>query len=440
MIRRPHVVSFAAAIAALQLWLADHFYGFLTGDEVEVLGEAFRLATGFDYGTWDVRNTLVADVFVAPLIWLATHLGITAPSALIVIATIPFALASALTIVLVYELAQRWGANALVATLLFALHWLPLGFGSTTYPRVIAMCCITAAALLIERPWIAGALMGVAFADRYSEIVYLIPLLILARRRAWQVAAGALASIAITSGVFEWIRWGEPFAALRKFARLTLVEQDFASRIKQQSPLWYLETLPRWCALTMLPLLWYARRFWAFVLIPLVLLSLIAHKEVRYLQGIIPFLAILAGLGFRNYVGAAALSGTATAEGSGRHKVAIALVALSVVWNLWGLRFLQRESRPAVAAARSLVNARTVAISQPWACGDKLYLARGARALELGTPAQYLDELLPQADAVIIYESDVTAEVAAKLSAFRRTGVFRAPRARDVIVYVRSGS
>jgi hypothetical protein len=444
VIRRSWVISFAAAIAALQLWLAHHFYGFLTGDEVEVLGEAFRLATGFDYGTWDVRNTLVADVFVAPLIWLATHLGITNPAALIVIATIPFALASALTIVLVSRLAQRWNANAWVATLVFALHWLPLGFGSTTYPRVIAMCCITAAALLVERnAFLAGALMGIAFADRYSEIVYLIPLLIIARRRAWQVAVGALGSIAVTSGVFEWIRWGEPFAALRKFARLTLLEQDFASRIKHQSPLWYLETLPRWCALTMLPLLCYARRArfaWAFVLIPLALLSLIAHKEVRYLQGIIPFLAILAGCGFRNYVGAAALSGTATAEGSGRHKVAITLVAASVIWNLWGIRFLERESRPAVAAARTLPDARTVAISQPWACGDKLYLAPGARALELGTPAQHLDELLPQADAVIIYESDVTPEVAAKLRAFRRVAAFRAPRARDVIVYVRAGS
>lgn len=229
----------------------------------------------------------------------------------------------------------------------------------------------------------------------------------------------ALGSIAITSGVFEWIRWGEPFAALRKFAQLTLVERDFASRIKHQSPLWYLETLPRWCALTMLPLLWYARRFWAFVLIPLVLLSLIAHKEVRYLQGIIPFLAILAGIGFTQM----------------KRNLAIALVAISLVWNLWGIRFLERESRPAVAAARSLASARVVAISQPWACGDKLYLRPGARALELGTPPQHLDELLPQADAVIIYESDVTPEVAAKLSAFRRVAVFRAPRARDVIVF-----
>jgi hypothetical protein len=431
VIRRQWVIVFAASVAVLQLWLAHHYYGFLTGDEVEVLGEAFRVATGFDYHAWDVRNTLVPDLFVAPLIWIAAHAGITSRAALVVVATIPFALASSLSIVLVHRLALRWTNDAMtanVATLLFGLHWLPLGFGSTTYPRVIAMLCVVAAALVVERnPFVAGALMGVAFADRYSEIAYLAPLLLVARRNAWRVAGGALASIAITSGLFEWIRWGEPFGSLRKFAHLTLVERDFASRVKHQSPVWYFETLPRWCALTLLPFLWTARRkseAWLFVLTPLALFSLIAHKEVRYVQGLIPFVAILAAIGFVKM----------------RRPVAIALLLLSLVWNLWGLRFLARESRPAVDAARFVgrdPHARVVAISQPWACGDKLYLADATRAIELFTPPQHLDDILPQADTVILYESDVTPEVAAKLGSFRAVAVFRAPRARDVVVYRR---
>ena len=427
----------ATVVAATQLYLAHHFYGFLTGDEVEVLGEAFRVATGFQYGTWDVRNTFIADAVVAPLIWLATHLGITSPSALIVIATIPFALASSVTIVLVHRLALRWNANdvaAWVATVVFALHWIPLGFGSTTYPRVIAMLCIVAAALLVSREtavgaYAAGILVGIAFADRYSEIIYLLPLLILARRRWWQVALGALASIALTVGVTDWIRWGSPFASLRIFAHLTLVERDFASRVKHQSALWYLEMLPRWCALTLLPFLWSARRnrqAWWFVLIPLVALSLIAHKELRYLQGVIPFLAILVGIGFTRM----------------RRGVAIALLAISLAWGLWGMRFLERESRPAVDAARFLgadPSIRTVAISQPWACGDRLYLTDRKKAIELGTPPQSLDVILGESDAAIVYESDITNDVAAALSRarYRSVRVFRAPRARDVVVFRR---
>lgn len=428
------VVLLAIAIAATQLWLAHHFYGFLTGDEVEVLGEAFRLATGFNYGTWDVRNTLIPDVVVAPLIWTATHLGITNPAALIVIATIPFAMASSLTIVLVHRLALRWTSDDLAAsaaTIVFALHWIPLGFGSTTYPRVIAMACVVAAALLVDRnAYVAGALAGLAFADRYSEIVYLVPLLIIARRRAWQVAVGAIASIAVFVGLFDWITWGSPFSSLRKFAQLTLVERDFASRVKHQSPLWYLEMLPRWCAPALLPLLWSARRTrnaWWFVLIPLVALSAIAHKELRYVQGIIPFLAILAGAGF-------------AAWWRSRRVLGATLLAISIGWNLWGLRFLGRESRPAVDAARFLGrddSMRTVAISQPWACGDKLYLTERAKAIEIGTPPQNLDVILAESDAAIIYESDITAEVNASLmrAGFARVREFRSPRARDVIVF-----
>jgi len=249
---------------------------------------------------------------------------------------------------------------------------------------------------------------------------------VIARRRAWQVAVGAIASIAITVGMFDWIRWGAPFSSLRKFAQLTLVERDFASRVKHQSLFWYLEMLPRWCALTLLPFFWKARRShaWWFVLIPLALLSLIAHKEVRYLQGIVPFLAILGAIGFAQM----------------KHAVAIPLLAISLVWNLWGIRFLERESRPAVDAARLLgsdPHARVVASSQPWACGDKLYLTRGAKAIELGTPPQHVDEIVAESDAVILYESDVSPAIAAKLANFQLVGVFRAPRARDVIVYRR---
>lgn len=428
------VIALAALIGATQLWLAHHYFGFLTGDEVEVLGEVFRLATGFRYGTWDVRNTLIADVVVAPLIWIATRLGIASPSALIVIATIPFAVASSLTIVLVQRLAMQWTEDALAAnaaTLVFALHWIPLGFGSTTYPRVLAMLCIVGAALLVMRaPFVAGALIGVAFADRYSEIVYLIPLLIVARRNAWKVALGALTSIVVTVGVFDWIRWGAPFASLHKFAELTLVERDFASRVKHQSAIWYLAMLPRWCAPTLLPLLWSARRMrnaWWFVLIPLVALSLIAHKEVRYLQGVIPFLAILAGAGFAVWW-------------RSRREIAAALLAISLAWNLWGLRFLGRESRPAVEAARMLgrdSSLRAVAISQPWACGDKLYLTDRVKAIEVGTPPRNLDVILAESDAAILYESDITPQVAASLAnaRFTRIAEFRAGRARDVIVF-----
>ena len=51
-------------VAAVQLWLAHRYFGFLTGDEVEVLGEAFRRARGFPYKPWEIRNLLVPDALL----------------------------------------------------------------------------------------------------------------------------------------------------------------------------------------------------------------------------------------------------------------------------------------------------------------------------------------------------------------------------------------
>ena len=70
---------------------------------------------------------------------------------------------------------------------LYALHWLPLGYGATTYPRTVAVTCLLGAALLAceeqVRPWPllgAGSLVAVAFACRYSEVVFLLPVALLA--------------------------------------------------------------------------------------------------------------------------------------------------------------------------------------------------------------------------------------------------------------------
>src|SRR5258708_5272706 len=172
------LATLIAAVAAAQLWLAWRYYGFLTGDDVEVLSEAFRRARGLSYVPWDIRNLFVPDVVVAPVVWLARGASTRMASFL---ASLPFIALSGVAVFLGYRLALRWCNEqaALVAVLLFATHWIPLGFGSTVYPRTVAAACVVAAALIVERwPFVAAALVGVAFADRFSEIVFLAPIVI----------------------------------------------------------------------------------------------------------------------------------------------------------------------------------------------------------------------------------------------------------------------
>src|SRR5690242_17583091 len=77
-------------VAAIQVFLAIRFYGFLTGDDVEVLEEAFRCAAGLEYIPWNVRNLFVPDIVVSPFVFIARSFGVRDPAHLIDAATIPF--------------------------------------------------------------------------------------------------------------------------------------------------------------------------------------------------------------------------------------------------------------------------------------------------------------------------------------------------------------
>jgi phosphatidylinositol glycan class B len=423
---RKALAALIAAVAAAQVWLAHRYFGFLTGDEVEVLAEAFRRARGFSYRPWEIRNLFVPDFIVAPFVFVATRLGIDDAGRLIFAATLPFMALTAVTIWLVY----RFGG--LLPAVLFATHWIPLAFGGTTYPRTLAACCVVAAVLIVERwPFAAGLLAGIAFADRFSEIVFLIPLLIVAKRRL-PVLAGAAISIVTTVGLYDWMTYGAPFRSFINFARLTVLEPDFASRVKVQAPWWYLTNITRWLAPTLLPALWLARRhrLWWFVLIPFAAFSLVRHKELRYLQVMIPFILIIAASGlmilWRRHRG-----------------LAMALAAITILWNLYGIRFVARKSQPAVMAAQALgadPGVRIVVLSQMWAYGDRLYLGDRMQARDVGTPPRNLDAALDSADAAALWEWDLhdRAVVAALYRhGFAAAGIYRDGPARAVVVFRR---
>src|SRR2546428_6678663 len=67
---RPHrsLATLGMTVVLIQLFLAHRFFGFLTGDDVEVLEEAFRRAIGFPFSPWDIRSLSVPDFVVAPAV------------------------------------------------------------------------------------------------------------------------------------------------------------------------------------------------------------------------------------------------------------------------------------------------------------------------------------------------------------------------------------
>jgi hypothetical protein len=239
---------------------------------------------------------------------------------------------------------------------------------------------------------------------------------------------GCVVSILLTVGIYDWMTWGAPFSSAIKFAHLTLVAPDFASRVKYQAPWWYVANIVRWCSPALLPLLWYARRSRAlwFIVIPLIAFSAIKHKELRYLHVIVPFLCIAAAIGFASMR---------------NRRIAIALVAISVLWDLHGLRHLARKSQPSVMAAQWIASnpsIHSIAASQLWSYGDKLYLGDKMAMTDVGTPPEKLSEVT--ADAVGLYETDL--DVPSRVGALRANGyapvrTFRDGPARPVVVFMK---
>ncbi len=446
------------ATTIVRLILAFRFYGFLTGDDLEILQAGFRRAFGWPYRPWEIRNLLVPDLLVAPALRIAAALGVTSTRTLVALASVPFVLLASLNVWLVFRLARRWLASdapALLAATLYALHWIPLGFGSTVYPRTASTTCVLLAAWLLAtaggglwRDALAGGLVALAFAIRYSEAIFLLPMLAVlwleespARARLARCAAllaGFCGLALLAAGLEDWLSWGRPFASLIAFARFTLIERKSSSLVSSQPWYWFFWRLPKWLPVTLLPFLWRARANRAllpaalYALLPLLLLSAVHHKEMRYLQGIIPFVALIAAAGAGSFW-----------ESGRRWPVAI-LCGASVALGLAGVAFLGDKSMAAVQAGEALAGVaqgQTVAVSQPWAYGGSLYLRPRIEVLELPYPltAAALEGAMAKARWIALYRKDLRANpaLAPLLAAhgFTPRGDFASGASRPVVLY-----
>jgi GPI mannosyltransferase 3 len=446
----------STTLARLTLaWLCP---GFVGGDDVEMLEAAFRSARGLDFAPWEIRNLLVPVVLVAPALRVAGLLGAHDPASLVLVGRLPFVALASLNVLLLFLLARRLRLaenQSLAAAGLYALHWLPLGYGATTYPRTVAVACLLGAALLVceehVRPWRllgAGSLVAVAFACRYSEVIYLLPVALLAAtanprrplRPALLVVLGFGAGALVTVGIVDWLTWGQPFCSLASFARYTLAEGASSSRLVSQPPWWYLQRLPFWLPLTLLPGLALTMRrrqwwpLWAWVLLPLLALSAIHHKELRYLQGVLPPLMLLA------------VAGLSSLRRLVRPAVVVTLSVASILWGVLGLRFLTRTTGAAVEAAQHMVAAgtgETIVLSQAWAYGHRLLFGNGVGVRDVATPPSVgeLAMAIPGAGWVALYSSDLRANQALatllRESGFEETGRFTWVRSRAVVVWRR---
>lgn len=431
-------VFLSTAIRIVAQWMIP---GFLQGDDLEIVQEALRPLLGLDAPPWAIRHLALPHLLVRPFAAGAIALGASGAQTLIFVASVPFILLSALNIVLVFLLAKKWTEEraAIIAAGLYSFHWIPLVYGTGGFPRVVSVTCVLSAALLLTRPaaWrglLAGVVFSLALAARYSEIVFALPLawMLLDRDRRIALTAaftgGTLAGIAAL-GWYDAIIWGEPFRSLVEFGRFTLIERESSSLDAVQGPLWYFGRAHQWLPIPALLAARYVpervgRMTFAFLVLPLIALSLIHHKEVRYLQAMIPFAAIFAG---------SALAGLRDA----RRTLGSILTIVTLLWGLFGLRALEKRSSAAFIAASSLaIRHSCTVVPQPWAFGDRIFIRGELRSV--GT-APTVEKVLDAAPGclVLLYRSETPDPMVRALdrAGCHELGTFTFRRSRPVVTF-----
>lgn len=443
--------------AALRLFFAWRYPGFLNGDDLEIVAAAARWSAGLRYTPWSIRSLVHPLLLVFPVQKTGALLGLTGPRGLTVLACLPTIAFSTAAILVLHRVARASGLGETtsgVAAFLYAFHWMPLTYGSTPYPRPISTCLLLLALLVLQRApgraapaFAAGLLAAGAFAVRWSEGAFLVVLAVYAAatsrrpRAVLALLAGGFTGALALVGGFDALTRGSAFESLRAFLEFHRDQTANGSHVRAW--FWYGSMLLQWAGPVLIVLLILAwpkpgSRVWIAIAASFaVILSFSGLKELRYLQVCIPFLCVAGAIGWERL---------RAMNRAGDRAAGAVLVLAAALGLARTVQVLRSKSASAIQAAEylaSLPGSRSVVLEQEWAYGDRLYLGndisiadvRPSRPLRTGVVAP----LLGDADAAAFYERDVSEGLRRELGhrGFRPGPTFSSEASEPVWVFLR---
>lgn len=402
---RLFVLAIVVASASIKVFNAWYHPGFFSGDDVEIQEMTFAQLFQWNWRAWELRSAFFPMIFIYPPQHLLVRIGVTDTRVLIFAGRLVVVAVSTGVIVLLAAIARRqYGLGvALIASLFFGLSRLHVTFGSTELPRPVSTLFVVAAyGLLVVGPpertspgWGpigAGACLGIAAALRFSEIIFIAPavaMLAVDRRfvRALAVGITAIAVALAIQFASDTLYWHSAFFSLRHIVDYTLV-RGLSTR-GTQTALYYFTNFSEWTNAFVLVMALVGAAFgaWRALLwaaMPMLMLSALPHKEARYLIPVLPFVALLAAVGFTGMMARVTDVGWHP-----RYRPAAALamciaLLLSIEFEVAGVNFAKSDDGVRLAQAlNGRTDIRGLAAEQIWRLGSHLYLPNVASLADI---------------------------------------------------------
>ena len=144
--------------------------------------------------------------------------------------------------------------------------------------------------------------MAAGASIRFSEMIFLIPaVLYLFFKKRFKHSVVLILTSSVTFafiiGLSDWLYWGEAFFSLKNIIEYTFI--DKMSSRGFEPLLYYLSHFGTWTnffwlGLFLISLKLDTQKIYVWAVAPLIILSLLPHKEPRYLVPVIPFFAVMA--------------------------------------------------------------------------------------------------------------------------------------------------
>lgn len=390
--RRPVVALtvIAALVFCIRVWLAWASPGFFSGDDVEIHEMTLGALLGKPWPVWDLRCAFFPMTFVYPAQWLATQIGWPSTGGLVLAGRTAVALVSTAAIPLVWCVARRLAPDeprlAALAVFLLAINKLQMSFGSSELPRPVSTVFVLAAFFYAMkntpfRSAVAGLLLGTAVALRFSEVVFIPAALVTTRREHYAANASLLVlcaagTAAAIIGLSDQFYWGRPFSSLVAAFDYSIVQRQSS---RGYEPPWeYLRIIPAWSTYVFVALAvaGSSRRapdtWWLWL--PIGILTLLPHKEGRYLLPVIPFLCIAAARGFLRLT---VWLHQSTAVGGWRQwtrELSAPLLLLAVLHDVGGWHLSRSDEGVRLAEYLKAAGVVGLAAQDSWRLGGRPYL------------------------------------------------------------------